>query len=125
LKKSQKRTNLSVASNGEEGLAFLHRQGNYVGAVRPDLILLDLGMPRKDGHAVLTEIKKDPALICIPVIVFSSSDAESDVLKSYELGASCYVKKPSQLTKFNEVVESIVQFWLTTVRLPRNRTLLE
>ena len=96
-----------------------------MGAVRPDLILLDLGMPRKEGHAVLTEIKRDPALSCIPVIVFTSSDTESDVLKAYELGASCYVKKPSDLTKFNEVVGSIVQFWLTTVRLPRTRMLLE
>jgi two-component system, chemotaxis family, response regulator Rcp1 len=120
FKRGQIRTNLSVASNGEEALAFLRRQGKYTEAARPDLILLDLNMPRKDGRAVLTEIKKDPALDCIPVIVLTSSAAEEDVVKSYKLHASCYISKPFDVSKFYEVIRSIEQFWLSTARLPKD-----
>ena len=122
LRRSQKQINLSVASNGEDGLAFLRRQGDYAEAVRPDLILLDLNMPRMDGRAVLVEMKKDPALLVIPVIVFTSSGAESDVQMAYGLGASCFVTKPLDWATFNEVIGSIAQFWLTTARLPKSRT---
>jgi two-component system, chemotaxis family, response regulator Rcp1 len=114
------RTNLTVAGNGEEALAFLRRHGKYTDATRPDLILLDLNMPRKDGRAVLAEIKKDPSLDCIPVIVLTSSDAEEDVVRSYKLHASCYISKPFDVGKFNEVIRSIEQFWLTTARLPQD-----
>jgi two-component system response regulator len=122
LRRSEKQINLSVASNGEEALAFLRRQADYVDAVRPDLILLDLNMPRMDGREVLAAMKKDRALRVIPVIVFTSSSAESDVQKAYELGARCYVTKPSDWARFSEVIGSIVQFWLTTARLPKGRT---
>jgi two-component system response regulator len=122
LRRSEKQINLSVASNGEEALAFLRRQADYVDAVRPDLILLDLNMPRMDGREVLAAMKKDRALRVIPVIVFTSSSAESDVQKAYELGARCYVTKPSDWDRFSEAIGSIVQFWLTTARLPKSRT---
>ena len=125
LRRIEKQINLSVASNGEEALAFLRRQGDYAEAVPPDLILLDLNMPRMDGRAVLAVMKKDPALRVIPVIVFTSSAAESDVQMAYELGASCYVTKPSDWARFSEVIGSIVQFWLTTARLPKSRTRAE
>ena len=115
----QMRANLNVASNGEAVLAFLRRQGKYAGAARPDLILLDLNMPRKDGRAVLAEIKGDPPLDCIPVVVLTSSAAEEDVIRSYKLHASCFITKPYDARKYNEVVRSIEEFWLGTARLPK------
>lgn len=111
--------NLSVATNGEEALAFLRQQGKYAEAVRPHLILLDLNMPRKDGRAVLAELKKDPTLDCIPVVVLTSSEAEDDIVKSYKLHANCYVSKPMDAARFREVVRSIEHFWLTTAALPK------
>jgi chemotaxis family two-component system response regulator Rcp1 len=119
FKRAKVRTHLNLASDGESALAFLRRKGEYSKAVRPDLIILDLNMPGKDGREVLKEVKKDPALDCIPVIVLTSSAAEDDVVNSYKLHASCYISKPADLNSFNAVVRSIEHFWLTTARLPR------
>jgi CheY-like chemotaxis protein len=105
---------LSVARDGVEALAFLRREGG----VRPDLILLDLNLPRKDGREVLSEIKADAALRTIPVVVLTTSRAEQDVLHSYELQANCYITKPVDLMQFMTVVRSIEDFWLTIVTLP-------
>ena len=110
--------NLIVAKDGVEALDFLHRRGKYAGAVRPDLILLDLNLPRKDGREVLAEIKTDPTLVRIPVVVLTTSRAEMDIIKSYNLHANCYVVKPVDLDQFIEVVKSIDNFWLTAVTLP-------
>ena len=110
--------NLMVARDGVEAMDFLHRRGKYAGAVRPDLILLDLNLPRKDGREVLAEIKSDPALMRIPVVVLTTSRAEMDIIKSYNLHANCYVVKPVDLDQFVNVVKSIDNFWLTAVTLP-------
>jgi two-component system, chemotaxis family, response regulator Rcp1 len=110
---------LSVVADGVEALAFLRRQGRYAGAPRPDLVLLDLNLPRKDGREVLAEVKQDPDLRRIPVIVMSISRAEQDILMSYELHANSYVPKPVDLDQFLVVVRAIEGFWLTTARLPR------
>ncbi|WIG94838.1 response regulator [Myxococcus sp. SDU36] len=109
---------LSVARDGVEALAFLRRQGAYANAARPDLILLDLNLPRKDGREVLAEIKVDPALRRIPVVVLTTSKAEEDILRTYDLHANCYIAKPVDLEQFIFVVRSIDDFWLSVVRLP-------
>ena len=109
---------LHVASDGEQALAFLRREKPYTVVPRPDLILLDWNLPRKDGRAVLAEIKQDPTLCHIPVIVLTSSEAERDILAAYELRANAYIVKPVDLGDFFEVVRSIEGFWLTVVRLP-------
>ena len=110
---------LSVVGDGVEAMAFLRREGNYSNVPRPDLILLDLNMPRKDGREVLAEIKKDPELRRIPVIILTTSQAEQDILKSYDLHANCYITKPVDLDQFNTVVKNIQDFWLTIVKLPQ------
>ena len=110
--------NLMVAKDGVEAMEFLHRRGQYAGAARPDLILLDLNLPRKDGREVLAEIKSDPALMRIPVVVLTTSRAEMDIIKSYNLHANCYVVKPVDLDQFINVIKSIDHFWLTAVTLP-------
>jgi two-component system, chemotaxis family, response regulator Rcp1 len=110
--------NLAVAIDGEEALAFLRREGKYEGAIRPDLILLDLNLPRKDGREVLAEIKDDPDLRRIPVVVLTTSNAEQDILKTYDLHANCYIRKPVDLQQFLQVIRAIDDFWLTIVRLP-------
>ena len=110
--------NLIVARDGVEALDMLHRRGPHAGAVRPDLILLDLNLPRKDGREVLAEIKADPSLMRIPVVVLTTSRAEMDIVKSYNLHANCYVVKPVDLDQFINVVKSIDNFWLTAVTLP-------
>ena len=110
---------LHVAKDGVEALAFLRREGDYSDAVRPDLILLDLNLPRKDGREVLADIKADPDLKTIPVVVLTTSRAEQDVLHSYQLQANCYITKPVDLEQFIHVVKSIEDFWLTVVTLPR------
>jgi chemotaxis family two-component system response regulator Rcp1 len=110
---------LSTVSDGFQALAFLRKQGSYAQANRPDLILLDLNLPRKDGREVLGEIKADPNLRRIPVVIVTSSQAEEDILKSYNTYANCYVTKPVDLEKFVAVVRSIEDFWLTIVKLPR------
>ncbi len=109
---------LFVCEDGVEAMNFLHRQGSYAGKPRPDLILLDLNLPKKDGREVLQEIKNDRELKSIPVVVLTTSRAEEDVLRSYNLHANCYVTKPVNLDQFAHIVKSIEDFWLTIVRLP-------
>ena len=118
LKEEKLLINLNVVNDGVEALAFLHREGRYASAVRPDLILLDLNLPRKDGREVLEEIKNDPHLMNIPVVVLTVSEAEKDIMESYHLHTNCYIVKPLDLNQFSRVVKSIQDFWLTIVRLP-------
>jgi CheY-like chemotaxis protein len=118
LKEAKVRNRLSVVADGVEAMAFVKRQGPYASAASPDLILLDLNLPRKDGREVLAEIKADPALRRIPVVVLTTSRAEEDVLKAYDLHANCYITKPVDFGRFMEVVRSIEDFWLTVVKLP-------
>jgi chemotaxis family two-component system response regulator Rcp1 len=108
---------MSVTKNGVEALTFLRRQGKYISAPRPDLILLDLNLPLKDGREVLAEIKQDPDMRRIPVAVLTSSRAEDDIRKAYELHANCYICKPVDLERFMAVVRSIQDFWFITVKL--------
>jgi len=110
--------NLSIVGNGEAALAFLHQQGAYESAPRPDLILLDLNLPRKSGREVLQEIKTDPLLHHIPVVILTTSEAEEDVAHAYHLNANCFITKPVDLEQFFRVVRTIEDFWLTVVRLP-------
>ena len=109
---------LSVVRDGVEAMSFLRQEGQYADAHRPDLILLDLNLPKKDGREVLAEIKADPDLQRIPIVVLTTSDALSDILRAYELHANCYITKPVDLEQFIHVVQSIEDFWLTVVRLP-------
>ena len=109
---------LHVAADGAKAMAFLKREGEYANAPRPDLILLDLNLPKKDGREVLAEIKVDPALKTIPVVVLTTSSSEADILRSYQLHANCYITKPVGLEGFLTVVKSIDSFWLSVVRLP-------
>ena len=109
---------LSVVGNGEEALLFLRRQGQYASAPRPDLILLDLNLPRKSGREVLADIKVDPDLLRIPVVVMTTSEAEIDIINSYSLHANAYVTKPVDLDCFIDAVSKIEGFWLTIVKLP-------
>lgn len=109
---------LSVARDGVEALAFLRREGSYAQAPRPKLILLDLNMPRKDGRQVLAEIKADPGLRRIPVVVLTTSEAEQDIVKAYQLSANCYIVKPVDFVQFMQQIKSIEDFWLTIVKLP-------
>lgn len=110
--------NLYVVGDGIEALDFLRKKGNYGNAPRPDIVLLDLNLPKKNGREVLAEIKADALLKSIPVIILSTSEAENDVQKSYELNANCYVTKPVDLDDFMNVVKSIEDFWLSIVKLP-------
>ena len=112
------RNRLSVAEDGVEALAFLRRQGKHRTAPRPDLILLDLSLPRKTGHEVLAEIKEDADLKRIPVCVISSSAAETDILRAYNNHVNCYLTKPVDLQQFSGVVRSVEEFWLSVVKLP-------
>ena len=112
------RNRLNVVSDGAEALAYLRREGQYAGAVRPDLILLDLNLPRMDGREVLAEIKADDDLATIPVVVLTTSKAEEDVLRSYKLHANAYVTKPVDFDRFIEVVRQIDDFFVTVVKLP-------
>jgi len=118
LRESNFINNLTVARDGVEALAYLRREGKFANSVRPDLILLDLNLPRKDGREVLAEIKADPKLHTIPIVVLTTSRAEQDVLRSYELQANCFITKPVDLEQFITVVKSIENFWLTVVTLP-------
>jgi len=106
--------------DGVEAMAFLRKQGEYAKVTRPDLILLDLNMPRKDGRQTLKEIKEDPELQRIPVVVLTVSDAEEDIIKSYNLHANCFVTKPLDLDEFSKVVKGIENFWFEIVKLPPN-----
>jgi len=112
--------NLNHVENGVEAMDYLRRKGRYAKATRPDLIMLDLNLPKKDGREVLEELKTDFDLKSIPVIVLTTSHADQDILRSYQLNANCYITKPVDFKHFIEVVRSIEQFWLTVVTLPKN-----
>ncbi len=112
------KNNLHVVQDGVEAMAFLRRQGRHAPPPRPDLVLLDLNLPRKDGREVLGEIKGDPDLKSIPVVILTTSAAEQDIVRSYALHANCYVSKPFDLGEFVKVVQSIEDFWLAVVKLP-------
>ncbi|MCX6917312.1 MAG: response regulator [Verrucomicrobia bacterium] len=111
---------LHVVNDGEAAMAFLRHEGKYTDAPRPDLILLDLNLPRKNGQEVLAEIKSDEELKCIPVVILTSSKAEQDILSTYNLHANCYISKPIDLDQFLKVVQAIKTFWVTIVKLPPN-----
>lgn len=110
--------NLNVVGDGEQAMAFIRRQGVYAHSIRPQLVLLDLNLPRKDGREVLEELKADPRLSRIPVIVLTTSAADTDILRSYDLHANCFITKPLDFDDFSTVVRSIEDFWLATARLP-------
>lgn len=118
LKSGEVAVNLNVARDGVEALDFLHRRGNFASAPVPDLILLDLNLPRKNGREVLSEIKSDPELRRIPVLVMTTSRADQDINRAYSLNANCYITKPMDLDEFLRIVRSIEDFWLKTVTLP-------
>ncbi len=118
LEESQVLTNMNVVMDGAEAMAFLHRESKYVHAPRPDLIVLDLNLPKIKGQKVLEEIKNDPDMKRIPVVIFTVSSAEQDILKSYNLHANCYIIKPKNLDRFMEVVKVTINFWFTIVQLP-------
>ena len=118
LENSKVRNTLHVVDDGEKAMLFLHKKGEYSQVPRPDVVLLDLNLPIKDGHEVLAEIKEDPSLRRIPVVVLTTSQDEQDILESYNLYANCYITKPIDLDQFFKVVRSIEEFWFTIVRLP-------
>ena len=118
LKDAKMYINLHVASDGIVAMAFLNREGEYADVPRPDLILLDLNLPRKDGRQVLEEIKESPSLKSIPVVILTTSASDEDVMRSYQLHANCYISKPVDLEGFLKVITSIDNFWLSIVKLP-------
>jgi chemotaxis family two-component system response regulator Rcp1 len=120
MKDSKFKNILHHVEDGINALDFLHKRGKYINSPRPDLILLDLNLPKKDGREVLAEIKNDPELKRIPIVILTISKAEEDILKSYNLHANCFITKPLDFDKFIEVVRSIENFWLTIVRLPKS-----
>ena len=110
---------LHVATDGVEAMAFLMRDGAHIHAPRPDIILLDLNLPKMDGREVLARIKEDDSLKLIPTVILTTSDAQADIVRSYQLHANCYLRKPVRLDEFEKLVKSINDFWLTTVKLPQ------
>jgi CheY-like chemotaxis protein len=120
LKEGKVRNNLFVARDGEEALDFLYRRGKFADAIRPDIVLLDLNLPKVDGRQVLEKIKSDPKLRMIPVVVLTTSRADEDILRSYDLNVNCYITKPVDFGQFMEVVKAIDHFWFTVVALPNN-----
>ena len=120
LKDAKVANNLAWVRDGVEALAYLRGEGERRGTVRPDVVLLDLNLPRKDGREVLAEIKQDEDLRRIPVVILTVSEAEEDIVKSYDLHANCYIRKPLDLDRFMQVVKGIEDFWLTIVKLPPN-----
>jgi CheY-like chemotaxis protein len=120
FKEGKVRNQLSVAWNGEEALAYLRREGRFAAAPRPDMILLDLNLPRKGGREVLAELKADPKLKSIPVVILTTSEAEQDIVESYNQHANCYIVKPVDLDQFIGVVRTVEGFWLRIVKLPPN-----
>ena len=118
LKDSKLLNNLHVTRDGVEAMDFLQRKGKYESAVRPDVVLLDLNMPRKDGRQVLKEVKEDEELKRIPIVILTISKADEDIIRTYELGANCYITKPVDLEQFNKVVKAIDNFWFEVVTLP-------
>ncbi len=119
LEESKLRNNLFIVTDGIEAMDFLYKKGKYSNMPRPDLIILDLNLPKKDGREVLKEIKLDDKLKRIPVVILTTSKAEEDVLKTYDLHANCYITKPIDLEKFLEVVKAIENFWMSIVVLPK------
>jgi chemotaxis family two-component system response regulator Rcp1 len=118
LKEQKMYNNLNVVTDGVEAMAYLRKEGKYSGAKRPDLILLDLNLPKKDGREVLKDIKTDDSLKLIPVVVLTVSKSEEDILRSYNLHANCYITKPVDLAQFLKVAKSVQEFWFTMVKLP-------
>jgi chemotaxis family two-component system response regulator Rcp1 len=112
-------SHIYAVADGVEAIAFLRREGKYVNALPPDFVILDLNLPKKDGRAVLAEVKADPVLRKIPIAIFSTSEARQDIVRSYELGANCYVSKPGNLQDFISAVTSIGEFWFGLAHLPR------
>jgi len=119
FKEANRTIRLSVAIDGVEAMAFLRREGEFSNSPRPDLILLDLNLPKMDGREVLSHIKEDESLKTIPTVILTTSDAEADIVKSYQLRANCYLTKPVQLDAFEALVKSINDFWLTKAKLPQ------
>lgn len=122
LRNSKVRNNLNVAQDGDEALAFLRQEGPHAGTPRPDLILLDLNLPKRSGREILEDIKNDPSLRSIPVVVLTTSEADEDILRAYHLQAACYITKPVSLDRFMKVVQAIDEFWLSIVKLPPGGT---
>ena len=122
LKEEKLHINLNVVGDGVEAIQYLRREGKYVKALRPDLILLDLNLPKKDGREVLKDLKSDEHLRSIPTVILTVSKAEEDILRTYNLHANCFITKPLDLNQFSHVVKSIKDFWLTIVKLPPNGT---
>ncbi|MBI5374702.1 MAG: response regulator [Candidatus Schekmanbacteria bacterium] len=120
LREAKVNNRLSIVGDGVEAMAFLRNEGKYVNSPRPELILLDLNLPKKDGREVLSEIKGDANLKRIPVVVLTVSKSEEDILKTYDLHANCYITKPIDFAQFLNVVKCIEEFWLTVVKLPKN-----
>ena len=118
LKEGKVLNNIHLANDGVEAVSFLQKEGKYADAVRPDLILLDLNLPKKDGREVLMEIKKDEALRRIPIVVLTTSKAEEDIIRTYDYHGNCYITKPVDFDQFIKVVKSIEDFWLSVVKLP-------
>ena len=118
LEESKLTNRVNRVEDGVEALAYLRHEGKYAGAHRPDIILLDLNLPRKDGRTVLAEIKQDPDLRRIPVVILTTSRAEEDIIRTYDLHANCYISKPLDFERFTSVVRQIENFWLTIVQLP-------
>jgi two-component system, chemotaxis family, response regulator Rcp1 len=123
LQDAKVRNRLHVVDDGAKAIDFLYKRGSYADAPRPDIILLDLNLPKKDGRQVLEEIKADPQLAEIPIVILTTSQAEEDILRSYRLHANCYIAKPVDFKQFMLVVKSIEDFWLTVVKLPTRKTL--
>jgi two-component system, chemotaxis family, response regulator Rcp1 len=121
FRETNSRVRLHVACDGVEAMDFLRRKGGHAHAPRPDLILLDLNIPKLDGREVLGQIKRDEGLQTIPTIILTTSDAEADIVKSYQLQANCYLSKPTQFDEFQNIVKSLNDFWLTRVKLPQHR----
>jgi len=118
LENGKVRNTLHVVGDGEEAMSFLRHQGRHTSSPRPDLVLLDLNLPKKDGREVLAEIKSDETLKRIPVVILTTSKAEEDILKTYSLHANCFITKPIDLNQFIKVVQAIEEFWFTIVKLP-------
>jgi chemotaxis family two-component system response regulator Rcp1 len=121
LATSARGSHVQAVCDGDEAMAFLHRAGKYADAVRPDLVMLDLNLPRKHGNAVLADVRGDPKLRRIPVVIFTTSRSGRDIARSYELGANCYVSKPSKLADFFAAVQSVETFWFGCVCLPTEK----
>lgn len=119
LKEAKVANNLHAVMNGKDALDFLYRRGEYSDVPRPDLVLLDLNLPGISGHTVLAEIKKNPTLLTIPVVVLTSSESESDIVKSYEEHCNCFISKPVDFSSFLDIVSRIESFWFSIVRLPQ------